>query len=151
MQRNFCGYTGFSVDVTPLLNYGGVNSVAVRVDAEEQEGWWYEGAGIYRHTWLVKRAPVHVATDGVFANPVRQPDGKWLLPVEVTVESSLKEAATAEVEVTLKDPVGDGKPASPPGARMFRPSTKPRPGSPLPSPRRNFGRWKTLVSMPWRP
>lgn len=106
MQRNFCGYTGFAVDVTPLLNYGGVNSVAVRVDAEEQEGWWYEGAGIYRHTWLVKRAPVHVATDGVFANPVRQPDDKWLLPVEVTVESSLKEAATAEVEVTLKDPSG---------------------------------------------
>ena len=104
IHRNFCGYTGFSVDVTPLLNYGGVNSVAVRVDAVEQEGWWYEGAGIYRHTWLLKCAPVHVATDGVFANPVRTPDRKWLLPVEVTVESDLKDVGMAEVEVTLEDP-----------------------------------------------
>ena len=31
------------------------------------EGWWYEGAGIYRHVWLVKRAPVHIVTDGVHA------------------------------------------------------------------------------------
>ncbi len=106
MHRNFCGYTGFNIDITPLAKFGALNTIAVRVDAIEQEGWWYEGAGIYRHTWLVKRSPVHVATDGVFANPVRQPDGKWLLPVEVTVESALKTASPVEVEVTLKDPHG---------------------------------------------
>jgi beta-galactosidase len=106
--RNFCGYTSIYVDITPFAKYGdNVNVIAVQVDAVSQEGWWYEGAGIYRHTWLVKRGPVHVATDGVFANPVRNADGSWSVPVEVTLESSDKAAASVQVESTLLDPSGN--------------------------------------------
>jgi beta-galactosidase len=70
------------------------------------EGWWYEGGGIYRHTWLVKRDPVHIATDGVYANPVCDENGKWRLPVEVTVNSAAKNTASVELETTLLDPAG---------------------------------------------
>ena len=42
------------------------NVVVVRVDASLFEGWWYEGAGIYRHVWLVKTDPLHVAPNGTF-------------------------------------------------------------------------------------
>ena len=108
VARNWCGYTSFYVDITPFAQYGdATNTIAVRVDANDMEGWWYEGAGIYRHTWLVKRDPVHIITDGVFANPVKNKSGKWTLPVEVTLENSGKENAKAEVAVTLVDP--DGK------------------------------------------
>ncbi|HEX8322974.1 MAG TPA: beta-galactosidase GalA [Tepidisphaeraceae bacterium] len=107
-HRNFCGYTSFYIDITPFARYGNeVNTIAVRVDANEQEGWWYEGAGMYRHTWLVTREPVHIATDGVFAHPVRQPDGAWTVPVEVTLNSADKADATVRVETALIDP--DGK------------------------------------------
>ena len=54
-----------------------LNTIAVRVDANDMEGWWYEGGGIYRHTWLVKRSPVHIMTDGVYANPVK--GGGWAM------------------------------------------------------------------------
>ncbi len=54
------GYSGFQYDVTDYLNYGGDNTIAVRVDASMEEGWFYEGAGITRHVWLLKTAPVHV-------------------------------------------------------------------------------------------
>ncbi|MGH7668325.1 MAG: beta-galactosidase GalA, partial [Gemmatimonadaceae bacterium] len=54
------GYAPFRVDVTDVAHYGGDNVLVVRVDATENEGWFYEGAGIYRHVWLVKTAPVHV-------------------------------------------------------------------------------------------
>jgi beta-galactosidase len=108
VHRNWCGYTSFSADITPLLKYGEeFNTVAVRVDAEAQEGWWYEGAGIYRHTWMVKRSPVHIVTDGVFAQPVKAPDGQWSIPAEVTLANSGKKNAKPTVEVTLLDP--DGK------------------------------------------
>ena len=81
VHRNWCGYTSFYIDITPLARYGDDgNTIAVRVDADAMEGWWYEGAGIYRHTWLVKRNPVHIATDGVFANPVRKADGTLVDP-----------------------------------------------------------------------
>jgi beta-galactosidase len=60
------GYGSFRYDITDLLHYGGKNLVAVKVDASEFEGWFYEGAGIYRHVWLVKTAPVAVMPEGTF-------------------------------------------------------------------------------------
>ncbi|HSV13508.1 MAG TPA: beta-galactosidase GalA, partial [Tepidisphaeraceae bacterium] len=106
-HRNWCGYTSFAIDITPFAHYGeDVNNIAVRVDAEAMEGWWYEGAGIYRHTWLVKRDPVHIATDGVYANPVRSADGSWSVPVEVTLSSSATAPATVNVETRVIDSAG---------------------------------------------
>jgi len=58
------GYNSFEYDITDYLNYGGENIIAVRVDATMEEGWFYEGAGIYRHVWLNKTNPLHVATNG---------------------------------------------------------------------------------------
>jgi beta-galactosidase len=107
VTHNFCGYTSFYVDVTSMARYGNdENTIAVRVDADAMEGWWYEGAGIYRHTWLVKRSPVHVVTDGVYANPVRGADGKWTIPVEVTLGNTGHGAASASVEVGVFDSAG---------------------------------------------
>lgn len=60
------GYTSFSFDVTEYLNFGGNNVIAVRVDASMEEGWFYEGAGIYRHVWLTKTNPLHVPQYGTF-------------------------------------------------------------------------------------
>ncbi|MFB9863193.1 beta-galactosidase GalA [Rufibacter immobilis] len=60
------GYNSFRLDITEYLHYGGDNVVAVRVDATLEEGWYYEGAGIYRHVWLSKTNPLHVAPHGTF-------------------------------------------------------------------------------------
>jgi beta-galactosidase len=60
------GYSPFRLDITDIANVGGDNLITVRVDASIGEGWFYEGAGIYRHVWLVKTAPVHVPQWGVF-------------------------------------------------------------------------------------
>jgi beta-galactosidase len=60
------GYTGFEYNISEYLNYGGENTIAVRMDATMEEGWFYEGAGIYRHVWLNKTSPLHITTDGTF-------------------------------------------------------------------------------------
>src|SRR5436305_688962 len=59
-------FASFSYDLSKLVKPGGKNSIVVRVDASRFEGWWYEGAGIYRHVWLVKATPVHVAHWGTY-------------------------------------------------------------------------------------
>jgi beta-galactosidase len=106
-ERNWCGYTSVYIDITPFARFGpDENVIAVQVDAVAQEGWWYEGAGMYRHTWLVKRNPVHMETDGIYANPVRTADGQWTIPIEATLYSSDKTSANVEVESTLIDPSG---------------------------------------------
>lgn len=46
------GYATATYNIAEYLNYGEDNIVTVRVDATFEEGWFYEGAGIYRHVWL---------------------------------------------------------------------------------------------------
>ena len=52
------GYASSVYTLTPYLNYGGDNVIAVRCDASLEEGWYYEGAGIYRNVKLYKSGPV---------------------------------------------------------------------------------------------
>ena len=83
--RNLSGYTPFRFDVTDFLNYGGKNTLVVRVDATEGEGWFYEGAGIYRHVWLEKTSPIHIAPNGVFVRTTEVTDTTATLAVDVEV------------------------------------------------------------------
>jgi len=94
------GYTGFRYNLTDVLNYGGKNTIAVRVDASNFEGWFYEGAGIYRHVWLIKTAPLSVAPDGIFVYsqfPNNTPGDK----VDVHVETDLRNDQTNDATLTV--------------------------------------------------
>ncbi len=54
------GYASMVYDLSPYLTYGVDNVITVRCDASTEEGWYYEGAGIYRNVWLRKAGPVAV-------------------------------------------------------------------------------------------
>jgi beta-galactosidase len=64
--NNKSGYVGAAYDITDYINYDKENVLAVRVDASQYEGWFYEGAGIYRHVWLNKYNNVHIVNEGAF-------------------------------------------------------------------------------------
>lgn len=64
--NNMSGYVGAYYDVTDFLKWNADNVIVVRVDATQYEGWFYEGAGIYRHVWLNSMNPLHFATNGVY-------------------------------------------------------------------------------------
>ena len=107
VRHNWSGYDSAYIDLTPFAHYGGeANVVAVRVDSSVLQGWWYEGGGIYRHTWLVKRSPIHLITDGVYTHPRKQSDGSWFIPVEATLNNIGEKLARAEVRSVLVDPAG---------------------------------------------
>lgn len=107
VAHNWSGYNGFVIDITSMATFGDkTNTLAVRVDAQAAEGWWYEGAGIYRNVRLVDRAPVSIITDGVHADPRRSPDGAWQVPVEVTFYSIEQAEADVQVLAELLDHEG---------------------------------------------
>ncbi len=61
------GYISFHYDMTPYLNFGGENLIAVRVDNSKQpNARWYTGSGIYRHVWLVRTNKLHVDRHGIY-------------------------------------------------------------------------------------
>lgn len=78
------GYLPTSYDLTDYLNYGGENVVAVRVDATMEEGWFYEGAGIYRHVWLQKTSPLHIPRDGTWVR-TEVANGRATIKIETTL------------------------------------------------------------------
>jgi beta-galactosidase len=100
LGRQPSGYTGFRYDLTDYLNYGGENVIAVRVDATMEEGWFYEGAGIYRHVWLTKTAPLHVAPWGTFVTTEVTGDAAEVI-ARTTVANEGSAAATFEIEQSI--------------------------------------------------
>lgn len=96
------GYASSVYDITDYLNYGGENTVAVRADASIEEGWYYEGAGIYRHVWLNKTDRLHVAQYGTFVtSEVKGPEAA--LTVRTKVENEYAQSENFSVEQTLLD------------------------------------------------
>ena len=107
VRHNWSGYDSAYIDLTPFAHFGGEpNVIAVRVDSSVLQGWWYEGGGLYRHSWLVKRAPVHLITDGVYAHPRKQADGSWLIPLEATLSNIGEKPVQAEVRSIVIAPGG---------------------------------------------
>lgn len=103
------GYAGQDYDISDYLNYGGENVVAVRVDASIEEGWFYEGAGIYRHVWLNKTNKLHVAKYGTFiTSEVNDEDAG--LTIRTTVDNQYPVPSVFSIEQTLLDT--DNKPVA---------------------------------------
>ena len=112
------GYATQTYDISEYLNYGGENLVCVRANASVEEGWFYEGAGIYRHVWLNKASKVNVAPFGTFvysefAVPysLRGEAGPDLsmasLHIETTVQNMGTAPASFSLRHTLKDAAGN--------------------------------------------
>ena len=113
--RHSGGYDPFHFDVTDFVTPGGRNVLLVRVDATLSDGWFYEGAGIYRHVWLSKTAPVHTKKWGTFARAEVKP-GEAAVSIRTEVENQGNGAQSVRVVSTILDPSGKavGKVASAP-------------------------------------
>jgi len=104
--RNDNGYTPFSFDLTGFLNYGGKNFLVVRMDASFGDGWFYEGAGIYRHVWLSKSDALHL---GRWESYVRtEPKGKDAsLSLGTIVQNEGTQAEVCRVRWQILDAKGN--------------------------------------------
>lgn len=100
------GYTGFEYTISDYLNYGGQNTIAVRVDATMEEGWFYEGAGIYRHVWLNKTSPLHIATDGTYVTAIVKDNGSADVKAQATIVNESLQTKAISVIQTIVDAKG---------------------------------------------
>lgn len=105
LKRNFSGYNSFEVDLTDYIDWDADNVLAVYVDASSQhEGWWYEGAGIYRPVWMIKTEKVAVDLWGIYIHPEYKENDIWDTPVEITIRNDDYSDAEIEVVTTLYSP-----------------------------------------------
>jgi len=100
------GYLGFEYDISAYINYGGDNTIVVRADAMMEEGWFYEGAGIYRHVWLNKTNNLHVATNGTFVTSTVNGNSATL-NIDTTVNNDGLKTENFIVTQTILDASGN--------------------------------------------
>ncbi len=106
LGNNKSGYVGVNYDVTDFLNFDRSNVIVVRVDATQYEGWFYEGAGIYRHVWLNSYPSAHITTDGVFAYANINAN-KATLNVETSVINEYGSSNNYTISTYLTDRAGN--------------------------------------------
>jgi beta-galactosidase len=88
LGRRPYGYISFYYDLSPYLNFGGDNMIAVRVDNSRQPNCrWYSGSGIYRHTWLLVTHKIHVAYWGTFVTTPQVDNHSALIQVKTRVRN----------------------------------------------------------------
>lgn len=106
VARNQSGYAPFSVRIDEFLDYdGGPNVITVRADATLGEGWFYEGAGIYRHVELIRADQLHVPQWGTVVRTDVRPDGA-LVKVATDVLNGRERSASATLRQSLIGPDG---------------------------------------------
>lgn len=104
LGNELSGYTTFKYDLTDYLNYGDKNVIAVRVDASIEEGWFYEGAGIYRHVWLHKISPLHFSYNGTFVTTELNDDNtKAYIKIRTEVINESNETQTFGIDEKIVD------------------------------------------------
>ncbi len=101
------GYLSQTYDITDYANFGGENVVCVRADATLEEGWFYEGGGIYRHVWLTTTSPLHIAQDGIsISTTFRKGYSRALLNVRTDLFNASHDTVRGSVRYSVLDAEG---------------------------------------------
>ena len=106
LGNNQSGYMGVAYDITDYVSFDKPNVITVRVDATQYEGWFYEGAGIYRHVWLNQYNNLHIVHNGMFASSAVKGNNASV-QIETEVENKHLSQVDAAVVSYLADRNGN--------------------------------------------
>ena len=98
------GYSSFQFELTPYINFGAKNLIAVKVDNSEQpNSRWYSGSGIYRNTWLTTIDPIHVDHWGTWINTPEVNEQLAKVAIQTTVINQSQQDVSLTVTTILYD------------------------------------------------
>lgn len=95
------GYNSFRLDLSPYLNPGGINQLAIRIDNPNHSARWYPGGGLYRNVWLTKTAPVHVAQWGTFITTPEVSANKAVINLSLKLENKTTSTQIVEARTQI--------------------------------------------------
>src|SRR5262245_27734864 len=119
------GYASFRLDLTPFIEFGRENVIAVRLDNPPESSRWYPGSGIYRNVWLVKTPSIHIAQFGTY---ITTPN-TTTEAADVSIKINLDNDGSSSEDISIRSAVykfgstvpvasSETKTSSPPGSRQ---------------------------------
>lgn len=110
------GYASFRLDLTPYIEAGAENVLAIRLDNPPESSRWYPGGGIYRNVWLVKTAPVHVGHWGTYVTTPEAAPAAAIVDLKVTVDNRAATDANVTLKTLVYELAAGGRKATKPSA-----------------------------------
>jgi beta-galactosidase len=107
------GYASFELDLTPYIEFGGDNVIAIRLDNPPDSSRWYPGGGIYRNVWLVKTAPIHIGHWGTFVTTTEVSKSTANVNLNVSIDNNSASAANVVVKTQVYELLNGQKTAKP--------------------------------------
>lgn len=95
------GYSSFEIDMTPFLNFGNENVIAVSLNPEVLSSRWYPGAGIYRNVWMEVKNPVHIKHWGQFVTTPLITESKAEVSIETKIENEQELRGKYQIVTTI--------------------------------------------------
>jgi len=118
------GYASFELDLTPYVDFGAENVIAIRLDNPPESSRWYPGGGVYRNLWLVKTGPVHVGHWGTYITTPEVSPARATVGVKITVDnrSGSEASVTSRTQVfeLTRDGQRSGRPAASSGPEVLK-------------------------------
>ncbi|HMB94790.1 MAG TPA: glycoside hydrolase family 2 TIM barrel-domain containing protein, partial [Tepidisphaeraceae bacterium] len=101
------GFISFVYDVTSFVNFGGDNTIAVKVDNTRQTNCrWYSGSGIYRDVWLIATDALHISQWGTYVTTPNVSADSASVVVTVQLENKRAASASYDYQCTILDADG---------------------------------------------
>ncbi|HEX9058977.1 MAG TPA: glycoside hydrolase family 2 TIM barrel-domain containing protein [Clostridia bacterium] len=101
------GYVSFEYDLTPYLNIGGNNVIAVKLNNNQKNSRWYSGSGLYRNVWFRVSDPVNVAYCGMFVTTPTVNSSSATVNVSTQVLNQGSSAKSVSLKTTILDASGN--------------------------------------------
>jgi beta-galactosidase len=98
------GYNSYRLDLTPFIQFGQENQLAIRIDNPTNSARWYPGGGIYRNVWIAKVNPVHIAHWGICQDTIGiYPKANIDISLSLKNESAKNQSIDLVTELYLLD------------------------------------------------
>ncbi|MEP6913770.1 MAG: beta-galactosidase GalB [bacterium] len=107
------GYASFELDLTPYIEPGVDNVIAIRLDNPPDSSRWYPGGGIYRNVWLVKTSPVHIGHWGTYVTTPEVSQSAAKVNVKVSLDNNSPSSANLAVKTQVYELLNGRKAGKP--------------------------------------
>src|SRR6185312_1299693 len=103
------GYASWRVDLTPMIQPGADNVLAIRLDNPANSSRWYPGGGIYRNVWLTKVEPIHVKQWGTYVTTPEISASSATVAIKTDCENDSKKDASIVINTVVYPVDGSGR------------------------------------------